>query len=838
MKSAAGSPLARVAFSFLGLFLSGGIALAAIQVVVTDPTDGGGPNTLRAQLNQLESAGGGTLSFQIPTGTIVISNVVLPTITVPCTIDGGNTVTISGNNQFRIFNLNFSAAGTVTLKNLTLTKAFVAGDGGAIANPTALGTLVIDNCHFLNNLADSPHSGGAIWSIGPLTITNSEFAGNQAGNGGALFPRFANAVVNITNCTFHDNSTTNTTNGWGGAMLVWDGAQVTVHGSQFFNNMANSGSLSPFSPTIDRGGAIYVTANSSFTADSSQFYSNSACFGGALYVDAGGTLTVTSCDLHDNTISVFDGTQGGGAIYNAGTLTVDTDQLHDNHADGTGGALYNVPPGFMQVRNSVLRHNSASGGAAVGTLSSGSIDKSTLADNTAENYGGAIDCADESDQTKTFTVTASTLSGNSAGLQGGAIQSEMKLTLINVTVSGNTGPQVINHFSRLLTLTNVTLAQNTGVGLRLQSGATLAMSNTLLASNSAGNCSAVFASSGFNIADDTTCGLANTGDRQGPSFDPRLGSLQNNGGPTLTLMPGSGSPAIDNGTGVTAPSTDERGVMRPQGAAVDIGAVEIQRSDISTLANVSTRLPVQTGDNALFAGFIITGTQDKKVAVIGLGPSLSQFFSGVLADPVLELHDGSGTLLESNDNWVDSPNKQAIIDAGVAPSNNLESAIIRTLPTNSSGYTAILRGTNNGTGIGVVEAFDLDRNVDSKLANISTRGLVQTGDNLLIAGTIIVGQAFQKVLICALGPSLPLQGKLADPFLELHDGNGATMESNDNWVDSPNKQAIIDTGAAPPDNFESAIIRTLPANGAQYTAIVRGVNNTTGVAVVEVFALN
>ena len=812
----------------------GAIALATNQVV-TDPLDNGGANQLRAKLATLQSTGGGTLTFQIGTATIVLQSGVLPTINVACTIDGGGTVTISGANAFRIFNLNFSSPGTVTLKNLTLTKAFVAGDGGAIGNATALGTLVIDNCHFLNNLADSPHSGGAIWSIGPLTITNSEFAGNQAGNGGALFPRFGNAVVNITNCSFHDNSTTNTTNGWGGAMLVWDGAQVTVHTSQFFNNMANSGDFA--SSTIDRGGAIYVTANSTFNADNSQFYGNSAFFGGALYVDPGGTLTITNSDLHDNTIGIFDGTQGGGAIYNRGTLTVDTDQLHDNHAAGAGGAILNVSPGGILVRNSTLRHNSASGGGAISTQSNATVTTSTLADNTADNYGGAIDDTDETDTTKSLTVTASTLSGNSAGLEGGAIDSDMKLTLTNVTISGNSGPEAIAHYERLLTLTNVTIAQNSGKGLSAQLGFTLTMSNTLLASNPGGDCAATVPSGGFNLADDTTCGLANTGDRQGPAFNPRLGPLQNNGGATLTMMPGGGSPAIDNGTGVGAPSTDQRGVTRPQGAAVDIGAVEVQRSDISTLANVSTRLPVQTGDNALFAGFIITGTQNKKVAVIGLGPSLSQFFSGVLADPVLELYDGSGTLLESNDNWVDSSNKQAIIDAGVAPSNNLESAIIRTLPANSAGYTAILRGTNNGTGIGVVEAFDLDRNVDSKLANISTRGLVQTGDNLLIAGTIVLGLQTQRVLICALGPSLQVAGNLADPTLELHDGNGVVIETNDNWVDSPNKQAIMDTGAAPPNNLESAIIRTLPSNGAQYTAIVRGVNNSSGVAVVEVFAL-
>jgi hypothetical protein len=255
----------------------------------------------------------------------------------------------------------------------------------------------------------------------------------------------------------------------------------------------------------------------------------------------------------------------------------------------------------------------------------------------------------------------------------------------------------------------------------------------------------------------------------------------------------------------------------------------------TTLANVSTRLPVLTDDNALIGGFIVTGTQPKKVIIRALGPSVP--VPGALADPTLELYSGS-TLLESNDNWVDSPNKQAIIDSTIPPSNNLEAAIVRTLPANGTGYTAIVRGANNGTGIGVVEAYDLDRSVDSKLANISTRGLVQMGDNVLIAGTIILGSQSQKVIIRAIGPSLPIAGKLEDPTLELRDSQGTLLEANDNWVDSPNKQAIIDSTIPPTNDKESAIVRTLPANGASYTAIVRGVNNTTGVAVVEVYALN
>jgi hypothetical protein len=250
------------------------------------------------------------------------------------------------------------------------------------------------------------------------------------------------------------------------------------------------------------------------------------------------------------------------------------------------------------------------------------------------------------------------------------------------------------------------------------------------------------------------------------------------------------------------------------------------------LANISTRLRVETGDNALIGGIIVTGSQNKKIMVRALGPSLP--LADKLADPILELHDSSGALLESNDNWMDSPNKQAIIDSTIAPSDSLESAIVRSVAPGN--YTAIERGTNNGTGIGVIEAYDLDTSANSTLANISTRGLVQTGDDVLIAGTIVTGQTSQKVIIRALGPSLSVVGKMADPTLELHDGNGALLEANDNWVDSPNKQAIIDTTIPPTNNLESAIVRTLsPAN---YTAIVRGVNDTTGIAVVEVYALN
>jgi uncharacterized delta-60 repeat protein len=254
----------------------------------------------------------------------------------------------------------------------------------------------------------------------------------------------------------------------------------------------------------------------------------------------------------------------------------------------------------------------------------------------------------------------------------------------------------------------------------------------------------------------------------------------------------------------------------------------------TTLGNISTRLRVETGENVLIGGFIVTGTQPKRVILRAIGPSLP--VAGALADPVLELRDSSGVLIRSNENWR-SDQEAEIMATTIPPSNDLESAIVAILPANNSAYTAIVRGVNDGTGVGLIEAYDLDRTVNSKLANISTRGLVQTEENVLIAGTIVLGQAPQRVLVRAIGPSLPVVGKLEDPVLELRNGNGTLIRSNDNWR-SDQEAEIIATTIPPSNDLESALIEILPGNGAAYTAIVRGVDNATGVGLVEVYALN
>lgn len=251
----------------------------------------------------------------------------------------------------------------------------------------------------------------------------------------------------------------------------------------------------------------------------------------------------------------------------------------------------------------------------------------------------------------------------------------------------------------------------------------------------------------------------------------------------------------------------------------------------AVLGNISTRLRVEIGDDVLIGGFIVTGTQPKKVIVRAIGPSLT--VAGKLPNPTLELYRGQ-TLLESNDDWVNSAKKQAIINSTVPPTNDLESAIVRTLPANGTSYTAVVRGAGGGTGIGLVEVYDLDRTVDSQLANISSRGLVQAGDNVMIGGFIISGVGSKKVIVRAIGPSLSVPGKLADPTLELFNRDGVRIASNDNWR-SNQEAAIIASTVPPTDNLEAAIVATLPPT--PHTAIVSGKGGATGVALVEVYAL-
>jgi len=202
-----------------------------------------------------------------------------------------------------------------------------------------------------------------------------------------------------------------------------------------------------------------------------------------------------------------------------------------------------------------------------------------------------------------------------------------------------------------------------------------------------------------------------------------------------------------------------------------------------------------------------------------------------LADPILELRDGTGQVLATNDNWIDAPNIQEIIDTTIPPTNDLESAILMTLDPGQ--YTELVRGVNDGTGTALVEAYDLDRGANSKLVNISTRGIVRSGDDVLIGGVIVLGQHPINVLLRATGPSLGMPGTLSDPVLELRDSAGALIGSNDNWR-TDHEAEILATGMAPSNDLESALLQQLAPG--QYTAIMSGANAGTGIGLVEAYA--
>jgi uncharacterized protein YkwD len=263
------------------------------------------------------------------------------------------------------------------------------------------------------------------------------------------------------------------------------------------------------------------------------------------------------------------------------------------------------------------------------------------------------------------------------------------------------------------------------------------------------------------------------------------------------------------------------------------------------VANVSTRLPVGQGDNALIEGFIVQGPAGsvKKILVRAIGPSLIPFgVADAVANPTLEIFDSNNTRIASNDNWkttqpggiITGDQFAEINGSGVAPSNDLESAIVANLTPGS--YTAVVRGANNSVGTGVVDAFDLSAASTARLANVATRGLIQAGDKLMIGGFIIQNGSV-RVVVSALGPSLAAFGitnALPNTTLQLRDQNGAIVRENDDWM-TDQKAELEATGLQPTNNLEAALVQTIPPG--QYTAQVRGKPEATGIGVVQVFFL-
>src|SRR4029079_14604555 len=296
-----------------------------------------------------------------------------------------------------------------------------------------------------------------------------------------------------------------------------------------------------------------------------------------------------------------------------------------------------------------------------------------------------------------------------------------------------------------------------------------------------------------------------------------------------------------------------RGVNNTVGVAL-VEVYDLSSGESSSLGNISTRSFVQTGEHVMIGGFIVQGSGPKRVIIRAIGPELTQFgIPDALANPRLELHNGSGALIANNDDWqttilggiITSNQVGDIQNSGHAPTAGSESAIIADLQPGN--YTAIVRGVNSTAGVALVEVYDLSPGASSRLDNISTRSFVQTGEHVMIGGFIVQGSGPKRVIIRAIGPELTQFGipdALGNPRLELHNGNGAVIGANDDWqntiiggvITGNQVSDIQNSGHTPTAASESAIIADLqPGN---YTAVVRGVNNTTGVALVEVYDLN
>jgi hypothetical protein len=779
-----------------------------------------------------------TLSDNMATGNNTVGgglSTLKSAVIQSCTIAGNHADTQGGGI--------YISGGTVTIGNS------IVSDNTAATAPNAFGTVSSQGYNLVNDASGST----GFTAIGDQTGVQSAYLGDLQDNGGptltmaplafsAALDQGKSGAVKTDQRGFTrpvDQPNSNNANGGDGSDV---GAVEIGHvqtGPSFVVNTlsATESFCTQEDCTLPSAvaAANQLFSNTTKTITFAPALAGTIALNGTLYIKQPMAIT----GPNNGTPLRFDGSSGisinGGGKYHFDLST----WFSSGNFTISNLRIFLAPIAILSFSHKITATNcwfDSNIGSEAGAIFNGNEDliltNCLFAGNQATSTGGGAIENSSVSAPASVTATNCTFSFNTAAKAGGAIWTYATRSTAAATVTLHN-----------CTFTNNSAAANSGADIAqaLTGGTSVVkLANNIFANATGGSLSsnAPINSQGHNLCSDAASGNTGTGPGgflNGPgdirNTDPKLElGFNYNGGflPTVALL--AGSPAIDHGDDSLAPPTDARGFSRI--SVSDIGAFEFQYIP-TTLANISTRLPVQTGDNALIGGFIVTGTEPKKVIIRAIGPSLN--LPGKLANPTLELHQGN-TLLESNDNWVDSPNKQAIIDTGIPPKNNLESAIVRTLPANGTGYTAIVRGVNNGTGIGVVEAYDLDTTANSKLANISTRGFVQTGDNVLFAGMIVVGQASQKVIIRALGPSTGVPGAMADPTLELHDENGALLEANDNWVDSPNKQAIIDSTIPPKNNLESAIVRTLPP--ANYTAIVRGAKNATGIAVVEVYALN
>lgn len=538
----------------------------------------------------------------------------------------------------------------------------------------------------------------------------------------------------------------------------------------------------------------------------------------------------------------FDGGQNG---LTQPTLTVGASgKLRMNRVYFFGGRTGIVAQGQIDITSCAFQGNYESGVKVFATGVTCTFNRCTFIGNYTPSHGGGILVQGRviGGAEANITCTNCTFYGNYSANAGGALSVVAgAASLTHCTAFQNFGgegggimvfPPSADGFGGRVSLNNCIVADNSTIygGLPdLAFPTQLGNSLTVTGANLIGVNTGVSAV----LPAGPLVGTANA------PLDPQLSYVNINGGFGPCAYPAPGSLALDAAVGSTQPG-DQRGFPRPVGGRSDLGAIEVALNDPARarFRNVSTRLRTGPGDSVAIAGFAVRGGQ-KRVAVRALGPSLiAAGLTGVLSNPSLEIvRSSDNTTIATNDDWqTDSASAALLLTAQLTPGNTLESALV--LDLEEGNYTAIVRGVGDNSGICLAEVYDLSPStaITLRLINVSTRGQVGTGENVMIAGFVVASGGAKRVLIRALGPSLAaagVTGVLQDPTVEVRDSQ-IVLGTNDDWQSSQ-AAAITASGFAPTDARESAIILTL--RPGSYTAIVRGKVGTSGNAIVEAYEL-
>lgn len=833
----------RTRLQLLGLFAAALIGTPRLQagtLVVTSTADSGA-GSLRSAITA--AADGDTIQFDPAlTGQIISLTSAELAIDKNITISGPgpSSLTVSrSSGTFRIFHV--MPGRTVVLEGLSIRNGNSNG-GAGVLNDHAI--LSINNCDVRQNNAPGSPSigrGGGLYNDGSAgsattTLLDSTVSSNgSAGYGGGIFNDAHNAgsvTLSVTNSAVNNNSAANYS-GFGdgrGGGIYNDGAGVnlTITNSSVSNNVAGDHGPGPPSP-FGSGGGIYGV----------------------------GTLTITNSTIDGNSV----GSSGGG-ITNYGTLRLISSTVSNNTAFGThDGVAWNTESGGID-NNATLN-----------------ITNSTFSANTAVNGGAIVNFG-------ALTVTNTTFSGNTATNGGGIANSSASAScdLTNTILKGGASGANISNSNGTITSHGYNLSSDNGAGFLTATGDQINIDPML---------GPLQANGGPTLTHEP---LTNSPAIEGgdpdftppPVYDQRgfgysrvfgghidIGSVEVQPAftpsptPTATATATSTTTPTATATATSTPTATATATVTPTATATaTVTPIATATSTPTATAtatvtptttatasataapsptplpspahpvNISTRSRVEPGDHALIGGFIITGNKPKKVVLRGLGPSLSNFsLEDVLADPTLVLNASTGASIFQNDNWQDDSAQASELSAmGLALHDSRESGIVVTLQPGA--YTAILAGKDQDAGVGLVEIYDADSGTASQLANISTRGFVRTGDQVMVGGFILGnGGANATVALRGIGPSLVqfgLSSVLADPILELRDSNGALLITNDNWEDDViSAEQLSAHGLAPSHSLESGIFAMLPPGA--FTAILSGKGGGVGIGLVEIY---